>query len=382
MPLVFESTDVRDLINNKRVVLMGCSNVRAIYKDLICLHQNNEFISNEKLKQKMEDSCYGDNLVGHGKKHNGRDYREERLYRKYKTSVSFYFLTRIYSDYVKRILADMTVGYAPDVIIVSSCLWDITRWGPNGVDEYKQNLNRFFSELNRLLPSTSLIIWLTASPLAQDVRGGFLIPQLDFLKYSLRFHVLEANSFCRETADRYGIDVIDIHYHLRMFLEYRAEDGIHWLPKAVRLCTNLVLTHIALSWGFKGPSCDKFLVGSEKEIIRDEKRSFHCIPDEESASEEEQPFKTAFGPEEAVKEANNDATGVPPSRRRKARRGNWRARRYRGPRRNIQQGPSLPGQEPCTNEGQPQQNNDFFKNLSDQTQAFKSHRGGYRGVFF
>ncbi|KAH7977032.1 hypothetical protein HPB52_023214 [Rhipicephalus sanguineus] len=234
----------------------------------------------------MEDSSYGDNLVGHGKKHNGRDYREERLYRKNRTSISFYFLTRIYSEYVQRILADMTVGYAPDVIVVSSCLWDITRWGPNGVQEYKENLNRFFSDLNRILPSTSLVIWLTAAPLAQDVRGGFLIPQLDFLKYSLRFHVLEANSFCRETADRYGIDVVDIHYHLRMFLEYRAEDGIHWLPKAVRLCTNLVLTHIAISWGFKGPSCHSFLVGSEKEIIRDGKRGFHCIPDEDSASEQ------------------------------------------------------------------------------------------------
>ncbi|XP_037529468.1 PC-esterase domain-containing protein 1A-like [Rhipicephalus sanguineus] len=254
MPLIFESAEVRNLLSSKRVVLMGCSNVRAIYKDLICVHQNNELISNEKLKQKMEDSSYGDNLVGHGKKHNGRDYREERLYRKYRTSISFYFLTRIYGEYVKRILADMTIGYAPDVIIVSSCLWDITRWGPNGVEEYKENLNRFFRDLNRKLPSTSLVIWLTAAPLAQDVRGGFLIPQLDFLKYSLRFHVLEANTFCRETADKYGIDVVDIHYHLRMFLEYRAEDGIHWLPEAVRLCTNLVLTHIALSWGFKEPS--------------------------------------------------------------------------------------------------------------------------------
>ncbi|KAL3223282.1 hypothetical protein MRX96_049859 [Rhipicephalus microplus] len=113
----------------------------------------------------MENSCFGDDLVKHGIKHNGRDYLEERLYRKDGTSVSFYFLTKIYSGYVERILADMAIDSAPDVIIASSCLWDITRWGPNGVVEYKANLNLFFGHLNRILPSTSLVIWLTAAPL-------------------------------------------------------------------------------------------------------------------------------------------------------------------------------------------------------------------------
>ncbi|XP_075730038.1 PC-esterase domain-containing protein 1A [Rhipicephalus microplus] len=339
MPFLFESNDVHNLLDNKRLVLMGCSNVRAIYKDLICLHQYNEFISNEILRQKMENSCFGDNLVKHGIKHNGRDYLEERLYRKDGTSVSFYFLTKIYSGYVERILADMTIDSAPDVIIASSCLWDITRWGPNGVEEYKANLNLFFGHLNRILPSTSLVIWLTAAPLAQDVRGGFLIPQLDFLKYSLRFHVLEANAFCRKTADRYGIDVIDIHYHLRMFLEYRAEDGIHWLPKGVRLCTNLVLTHIALSWGSNGSPCDSFLVDSEKKLIEDERRHFRCIPDEEIPSQtcrsEEQPLTTADRwDEEFITYGNNDVNEAPPSQRPKAQRGNWRARRYFRPRKN------------------------------------------------
>ncbi|KAL1424485.1 hypothetical protein MTO96_020123 [Rhipicephalus appendiculatus] len=283
--------DARNLLKNRRIVLMGCSNVRAIYKDLICVYQKDEFISNQKLKLKMEESSFGDVLVSHGKKHNGRDYKEERLYTRNKTSIAFYFLTRIYSDYVKSILAGMVDDNVPDVIIVGSCLWDITRWGPNGVKEYKENLNKFF-----------------------NVRGGFLIPQLEFLKYSLRFHVLEANSFCRETADKYGIDVVDIHYHLRMLLEHRAEDGIHWLPLAVRLCTNLVLTHIALSWGFKGPSCDNFIVGSEKKIIQEEKRGPQCTTDEESAAEQsllpdELSFSTALGCDEEVKqEASHDET--------------------------------------------------------------------------
>lgn len=398
MPLIFKSADVRNLLANRRVVLMGCSNVRAIYKDLICIYQKDEFISNQKLRLKMEDSSFGDVLVSHGKKHNGRDYREERLYTRKKTSIAFYFLTRVYSDYVKSILAGMIRDNVPDVIIVGSCLWDITRWGPNGVKEYKENLKKFFNELTRILPSTSLVMWLTAAPLAQDVRGGFLIPQLEFLKYSLRFHVLEANTFCRETADKYGIDVVDVHYHLRMLLEHRAEDGIHWLPLAVRLCTNLVLTHIALSWGFKGPSCDSFIVGSERKIIEEEKRGAECTTDEESAAEQsflpaELSFSTALRCDEEVKqEVINNATEVPPSQRPKAQKGNWRARYFNGfrPGRRTRQNYDWrstwhPGQEPRGCQGQPEhniRNDNFSQDRSDKGPDFLSHRGGHRGVFF
>lgn len=398
MPLIFKSADVRNLLANRRVVLMGCSNVRAIYKDLICIYHKDEFISNQKLRLKMEDSSFGDVLVSHGKKHNGRDYREERLYTRKKTSIAFYFLTRVYSDYVKSILAGMIRDNVPDVIIVGSCLWDITRWGPNGVKEYKENLKKFFNELTRILPSTSLVMWLTAAPLAQDVRGGFLIPQLEFLKYSLRFHVLEANTFCRETADKYGIDVVDVHYHLRMLLEHRAEDGIHWLPLAVRLCTNLVLTHIALSWGFKGPSCDSFIVGSERKIIEEEKRGAECTTDEESAAEQsflpaELSFSTALRCDEEVKqEVINNATEVPPSQRPKAQKGNWRARYFNGfrPGRRTRQNydwrsPWHPGQEPRGCQGQPEhniRNDNFSQDRSDKGPDFLSHRGGHRGVFF
>lgn len=392
------SAEVRNLLKNKRVVLMGCSNVRAIYKDMVCLYQHNEFISNQNLRLKMEESTYGDVLVRHGKKHNGRDYREERLFNVQKTSIAFYFLTRIYSDYVKSILAGMVGENIPDVIIVGSCLWDITRWGPNGVRDYKENLNKFFSELNRILPSSTLVMWLTAAPLAQDVRGGFLIPQLEFLKYSLRFHVLEANSFCSETAEKYGIDVIDIHYHLRMLLEHRAEDGIHWLPLAVRLCTNLVLTHISLSWGIKGAACDDFLMGSEKRILEAEKQGAECTTDEESAGEHTLPaelsFSTALGCDEEVRhEVIKNATEVAPSQRPKARRGNWRARYLntarpcRNPQPNNKRwrGPWESTQQPWNNQGQPGPYNEidgFRQDRFDSSPDMSSQRGGHKGVFF
>ncbi|CAN7942816.1 unnamed protein product [Ixodes hexagonus] len=289
MPDVFLKADVRAMLANKKIALLGCSNVRALYKDLVCLWQHDQLVSNARLRSKMEKSHMGDVLVCHGKQHNGRDYREERVFRTNGGSISFFFLTRVWNDYVRSIL-DRLADDAPDVVAISSCLWDITRWGPNGVQQYKGNLEKLFAALRDALPRSTLLIWLTAPPLSQDVRGGFLIAQLEFLKYSLRFHVLEANLFCRGMADRFGVDTLDLHFHLRLLLDLRADDGIHWLPMAVRLCTNLLLGHIALSWGQPLPNRCGFLTEQERQAAPPEASTDldHSLPADLS-------FGTIFG---------------------------------------------------------------------------------------
>lgn len=77
-------------------------------------------------KMQMEPSHMGDCLVCHGKKHNGRDYREERLYQNDNVTISYFFLTRVFGDYVRSIVTRLAHD-PPDVVIISSCLWDITR---------------------------------------------------------------------------------------------------------------------------------------------------------------------------------------------------------------------------------------------------------------
>ena len=59
--------------------------------------------------------------------HNGTEYREVRQFRSDHHLVRFYFVTRVYSYYMKSILEDFRRGLKPDVIIVNSCLWDISR---------------------------------------------------------------------------------------------------------------------------------------------------------------------------------------------------------------------------------------------------------------
>lgn len=64
------------------------------------------------------------------KLHNGTRYREVRQYRTGHHLVRFYFLTRIYSDYLESILADFQAGPQPDLVIINSCIWDVSRYHP------------------------------------------------------------------------------------------------------------------------------------------------------------------------------------------------------------------------------------------------------------
>lgn len=59
---------------------------------------------------------------------NGTEYREVRQFQSDHHLVRFYFVTRIYSRYMQSILEDFRHGLKPDVIIINSCVWDISRW--------------------------------------------------------------------------------------------------------------------------------------------------------------------------------------------------------------------------------------------------------------
>lgn len=144
------------------------------------------------------------------------------------------------------------------LIFFNYCL---NRYGPSGVDEYKENLNTLFDRFKQCLPEDTLVIWNTTLPIAKDVRGGFLVPEVDFMKNTLRLDILEANFFAKQIVAAHGFDILDLHYHLRNRLDTRAKDGIHWDQRAHRHITNLLLTHISDAWsenmpGRNKPKCD------------------------------------------------------------------------------------------------------------------------------
>ncbi|WAR21999.1 PED1A-like protein, partial [Mya arenaria] len=150
-------------------------------------------------------------------------------------------------------LSDLSKDPLPDVILMNSCLWDISRYGNRSVDHYKDNLATLFRRMKEALPETCLVIWNMTLPISKQARGGFLIPQVEYMNSSLRLDILEANFFVHKLALSYGFNTLDLHYYLRHQLQRRAGDGVHWDMTAHRRMTNLILSHVAQAWGRKPP---------------------------------------------------------------------------------------------------------------------------------
>ncbi|XP_017283509.1 PC-esterase domain-containing protein 1A isoform X2 [Kryptolebias marmoratus] len=180
---------------------------------------------------------------------NGTEYREVRQYQSNHHLVRFYFVTRVFSQYMQSIMEDIRHGLKPDVVIVNSCVWDISRYNSIWTDNYKENLHQFFNELRGVLPEETLVIWNLTMPLGESIRGGFLVPEIEHKAPQLRYDVIEANFYSGTLADAYDMDVLDLHFQFRFSLQHRTKDGVHWNAIAHRKITSVLMEHIAQAWG-------------------------------------------------------------------------------------------------------------------------------------
>ncbi|XP_061664601.1 PC-esterase domain-containing protein 1A [Syngnathoides biaculeatus] len=247
---------VSQLFHNKFIVVVGDSIQRSVYKDLVLLLQKDEYLSVGQLKRKGEMSFEQDWLVEGGRlgqMHNGTGYREVRQYRSAHHLVRFYFVTRIYSEYTKSIMEDFRHGLKPDLLIVNSCVWDISRYTSEWVDKYRDDLKMFFKELLGILPKESLVIWSLAMPLGERIKGAFLVPEISHKAPNLRRDVIEANFYSGVLAAASQVDVLDLHFHFRFSLRHRTDDGVHWNALAHRRISTLLSLHAADAWGVDLP---------------------------------------------------------------------------------------------------------------------------------
>ncbi|GIY89599.1 PC-esterase domain-containing protein 1B [Caerostris darwini] len=225
--------------------------MRALYNDFICLWHNSKYIPNRILQNKQESTVFDDKLVSRSLETNGRYYREEREARLGDLQVKFFYLTKVYSEYVEYILTKVCKSSYPYIIIMNSCLWDLLRWGHDGVEDYKFNLYYLFRKLKRVIPGC-LIIWITTPPVGNEMIVS-LVEELNFLKHSLHVHILEANDHAKQVVIKNGFNVLDIHNHWQMKVHQRTDDGMRWKPEAILFVTNLLLARISLSYNFPLP---------------------------------------------------------------------------------------------------------------------------------
>ncbi|XP_036898031.1 PC-esterase domain-containing protein 1B-like [Sturnira hondurensis] len=249
--------EVQQLLHNKFVVVMGDSVQRAVYKDLVVLLQKDCLLSTSQLKAKGELTFEGDVLLEGGRwgrMHNGTHYREVRQFRSSHHLVRFYFLTRAYSSYLVEVLEELRRGeHAPDVVVINSCLWDLSRYGQDFRRGYREDLESLFGHLGEVLPASCLLVWHTAMPVAEVVSGGFLLPEHQLRGAHLREDVIEANFYSSVEASRHGFDVLDLHFHFRRAGHHRHRDGVHWDQRAHRQLSQLLLAHVADAWGVDLP---------------------------------------------------------------------------------------------------------------------------------
>ncbi|XP_063598017.1 uncharacterized protein LOC134774621 [Penaeus indicus] len=307
---IFRQDDVTKLLSDRSVLMLGDSNMRSIYRDLIYLLVDGGIIPPEMLrraKMNRNDIIFtqsrnaghcGDRVVEMSKEDTaGRDYFEVRAFESNGLCVRYIFITQVYSSTVKKELKAIEDGQAPipHVVIMNSCIWDLTRltlkndiilkytaeilqwrliWGAKQEDQYKKNMVDLFQHLRCLLPDDTLMIWLTTLPVSTEkIRGGVMIKQLEFVQHSMEFIVMEANKFAQELCMAFDFNLLDLHYYMRFQLQRRTKDGLHWEPPAVRMMTNFILSHIALSFGETLPGNTKDVLLKEAICLAEEAKS-------------------------------------------------------------------------------------------------------------
>ncbi|XP_060244699.1 PC-esterase domain-containing protein 1B isoform X2 [Meriones unguiculatus] len=258
------ASEVQQLLHNKFVVVLGDSVHRAVYKDLVLLLQKDCLLTHKQLRTKGELTFEKDQLMKGGELdtlHNRTDYREVREFCSDHHLVRFYFLTRAYSEYMESVLEELQSGtHAPDVIIMNSCLWDVSRYGRNFLSSYRQNLENLFGRMDEVLPKSCLLVWNTAMPLGDKIKAAFL-PQKCKGQYrisvaTLKKRVSQANLYSHEEATKRYFDVLDLSFHFRQDRRHLQGDGVHWDEHAHRRLSYLLLSHMADAWGVELPRRD------------------------------------------------------------------------------------------------------------------------------
>lgn len=205
-----------------------------------------------------EETFEGDKLLDGGSKSglkNGKDYKEVRRYTREGTVITYYFVTRVYGEYMKSIVATFE-NEPPDVLIMNSCLWDLSRYGNNANTEFKTNVNELLTAIDLVMPYNSkrVFIWNASLPVVDSTRPFNCFPFLSPIGVRPEnTNVRNANLYVRDQMANCGehfifLDLYDVFYR---HLDHRNHDGVHWDSFAHRKITHLILTAVSARWDFQ-----------------------------------------------------------------------------------------------------------------------------------
>lgn len=153
---IFLSKEARNVLKGKHIAVIGGSNMRGLYKDIVWLLNDDSIIPKEVLGEKLEkrfpdfssQRCARVKISNRLKKkfnddnrdwlfkneglHPGRTYAEPRVYyhEKKDITVNFRFITRVWSNDLENFLRTYEDRHEAkfDLILMNSLLWDVNRW--------------------------------------------------------------------------------------------------------------------------------------------------------------------------------------------------------------------------------------------------------------
>ncbi|VDM52915.1 unnamed protein product [Angiostrongylus costaricensis] len=163
----YDSKFVKILLKDVHIMAIGDSIMRGIYKDLIAMLHGDELVKDINLKSKTESSV-------------------------------------MKVDIERAFLEMSSTGEFPDVLLINSCLWDITR------------ASMMIRRLRLMMPATTQVIWLNM-PWPIPVDTPSLVNRVDNFntRHLSRMLVVDANFRASQLFRAAGYDVLDLAFYMR-----------------------------------------------------------------------------------------------------------------------------------------------------------------------
>ncbi|CAI2310483.1 unnamed protein product [Caenorhabditis sp. 36 PRJEB53466] len=259
----------RAMFADKHVMFIGDSLVRAMYKDMVSLLRTGELCSPRDLRVTNEDCFQGDKQIDNLELEANRVFRQAREFQSNRHLVQYFFTNRAMREDLEKLCLMLEASdEKPDVVVVNSAIWDISRFPARHSTRRSEDLNKeLFEEINvaeeyfnriamlcrrmrLLLPPTSTVVWLLMPPNGTpEINRGFCsYNKLTFDE--IRTRLLDANVRAAQVVREAGFDVLDISFHMRhsSYQVFRIKDGVHWNVVATRFMNQLLLGHLACAW--------------------------------------------------------------------------------------------------------------------------------------
>ena len=258
---IWSSRRTNQLLANKFIVIMGDSIQRCAYKDLVCLLHNDLHCEEEDFTNLHEDHFMGDCMIDasqEDKRDNTFSYYQIRQYysKESNTLIRFYFITKIWSHYMRYIFEHDFSERAPDVIVCNSMLYDISahHYGLDSEARYIPNLTTF----HKMCVYFNIpCIFRSSLPLGLNAHGGVLQPVKEIQTSKgtvlhIKKEIVEMNKLVEKYATINGgfganLTFLNCDPYFTRILDERGSDDLHWSPYAHRLLTFLTLTEMRRS---------------------------------------------------------------------------------------------------------------------------------------